>query len=147
MPVHTEIPAMTLDELATAVSRATPATPDDAPRLQEATALLSGEKLLSVGQVTELLGISSPTTVRNWLEGGYFPNATRTAGGHRRFPLKDVLRVEAMIARTRAANASDRASVTDLGDVDPFARRQAQRDRVMADRVTAPQEAAESLSR
>lgn len=127
---------MTLDELATAVGRAIPAAPEDEPKLAEARAILSGEKLLSVGQVADLLGIGSPTTVRNWLENGYFPNAVRTAGGHRRFRLEDVLKVEASLVRRRRGDDSVPA-VTDLGDIDPFARRQARRDAVAAERNQA----------
>lgn len=124
---------MTLAELATAVARAQPATPEDAPKLARAEAILSGKKLLTVGQVAEILGIKSPSTVRNWLENGYFPDAGRTAGGHRRFLISDVLEIEARLERSRQDAEGDRP-VTDLGDVDPFARRQARRDAVVARR-------------
>lgn len=123
---------MTLAELANAVARAQPATPEDAPRLARAEEILSGRKLLTVGQVAEILGVKSPSTVRNWLENGYFPNADRTAGGHRRFRIGDVLEIADRLEQER--QGGDERPVTDLGDVDPFERRQARRDAVVAGR-------------
>jgi len=44
-----------LATLATAVARATPATPEDKARLQEVEQLLCGEKLMSVSAVARML--------------------------------------------------------------------------------------------
>src|SRR5450756_1680517 len=63
-------PMTALATLATAVARATPATPEDKARLQEVEQLLCGEKLMSVSAVARMLGVSSPTTIHNWLEKG-----------------------------------------------------------------------------
>jgi hypothetical protein len=38
--------------------------------------------------------VSSPNTVKNWLQGGHFPGAFKTAGGHWRFPKAEVLAVK-----------------------------------------------------
>jgi excisionase family DNA binding protein len=51
------------------------------------------DELLTSGEVARLLGVSSPNTVKNWLEGGHFPGAFRTQGGHWRFPRAEVLEV------------------------------------------------------
>ena len=45
---------------------------------------------LTTGQAAELLGVSSPNTVKNWLKGGSFPGAFQTPGGHWRFPRDEV---------------------------------------------------------
>lgn len=110
-----------LATLAAAVARATPARAEDEKRLREAAQLLNGEKLLTVSAVAQMLGVSSPTTIHNWLEKGYFPGAIRTAGGQRRFLLKDVLTVRVSIAKTNAENRSGKVTIPDLGDEDPYA--------------------------
>ncbi len=112
-----------LSTLATVVARATPATKEDQAQLKEAAELLTGDRLLSVGDVARLLGVSSPTTIHNWLEKGYFPGAIRTVGGQRRFPLADVLAVKDDIRQTRAENASGHLEIGDYGDEDPYAGR------------------------
>jgi hypothetical protein len=95
-----------LATLATAVARATPATPEDKVRLQEVEQLLCGEKLMSVSAVARMLGVSSPTTIHNWLEKGYFPGA-----------------VQEQIRQTEARNASGHLEFPDFGDEDPYASR------------------------
>jgi predicted DNA-binding transcriptional regulator AlpA len=95
-----------LATLATAVARATPAKPEDRARLQEVERLLYGERLLILSAVARMFGVSSPTTIHNWLEKGYFPGAVRTAGRQRRFRLADVLAVQEQIRQTEARNAS-----------------------------------------
>lgn len=112
-----------LATLAMAVARATPAKAEDQAQLREVAQLLRGEKLLGVSTVARMLGVSSPTTIHNWLEKGYFPGAIRTAGGQRRFRLEDVLAAQKEIKRTRARNASGHLEIPDYGDEDPYARR------------------------
>jgi excisionase family DNA binding protein len=112
-----------LATLATAVARATPATPEDKARLQEVERLLNGEKLMTVSAVARMLGVSSPTTIHNWLEKGYFPGVVRTAGRQRRFRLADVLAVQEQIRKTEAHNASGHLEFPDFGDEDPYAER------------------------
>ena len=112
-----------LATLAIAVARATPATPQDKARLQEVERLLKGERLLTVSAVARMLGVSSPTTIHNWLDKGYFPGAVRTAGRQRRFHLADVLAVQEQIRATEARNASGHLEFPDFGDEGPYSSR------------------------
>ena len=61
--------------------------------------------LLSSTQAASLLGVASANTVKNWLEGGHFPGAFQTPGGHWRFPRAEVeavkLRMEDLRERNR----------------------------------------------
>ena len=68
---------------------------------------------LTSKQAATLLGVSSANTVKNWLEGGWFPDAFQTAGGHWRFPLEDVEAV-----RSHLEGLRDRNSRRDLTPVD-----------------------------
>lgn len=61
---------------------------------------------LTSKQAAALLGVSSPNTVKNWLEGGCFPDAWRTAGGHWRFPRATVLALRERMEALRARNAA-----------------------------------------
>ena len=73
--------------------------------------------MLKTTEVAKMLGVSSPNTVKNWLEGGAFPGATKTLGGHWRFPLKDVEAVKARMEWVREKNAKgDLALPADLDD-------------------------------
>jgi excisionase family DNA binding protein len=110
-----------LSTLAEAAGRAADRCPSERPYLDEIRAMLSGERLLTVGQVAEILGVSSPTTVRNWLERGQFPGVLVTSGGHRRFRLADVLAVRGRMDLTTAENASGIYTDADAGDEDPYA--------------------------
>jgi excisionase family DNA binding protein len=64
---------------------------------------------LTSKQAATLLGVASANTVKNWLEGGWFPGAFQTPGGHWRFPLEDVEAV-----RLRLEDLRDRNSLRDL---------------------------------
>ena len=68
---------------------------------------------LTSKQAATMLGVSSANTVKNWLEGGWFPGAYQTAGGHWRFPLDDVEAV-----RSRLESLRDRNNRRDLTPVD-----------------------------
>jgi excisionase family DNA binding protein len=61
--------------------------------------------MLTSKQAASLLGVASANTVKNWLEGGYFPGAFQTPGGHWRFPREEVegvkLRLEELGERNR----------------------------------------------
>jgi hypothetical protein len=83
--------------------------PADAPAtatLRELARLLRDNGTLSAGETAQLLGVRSANTVKNWLQSGAFPGATRTQGGHWRFPLEEVLKVKAQIRDVRARNAA-----------------------------------------
>lgn len=119
-----ELPAMTaLDILASAVAEATPANAEQEAYLHEAAAVLAGEQTLSVGDVAKRLGVSSSTTIHNWLEKGFFPGALRTVGGHRRFLLADVVAVEERMRLIDAENEAGELEIPDYGDEDPYAGR------------------------
>lgn len=66
-------------------------------------------EVLTSTKAAALLGVSSPNTVKNWLHGGYFPGAFKTAGGHWRFPREEVEAV-----RLRLSVLRDRNSRRDL---------------------------------
>lgn len=72
--------------------------------------------VLSVGDVAKLLGVKSPNTVKNWLEGGSFPGAWQTAGGHWRFLREDVERVRVRLAELAARNNAGGMNLPDLAD-------------------------------
>ena len=61
--------------------------------------------VLTSKQTASLLGVASANTVKNWLEGGHFPGAFKTLGGHWRFPREEVeatkLRMEELRDRNR----------------------------------------------
>jgi len=110
----------TMTQMAEAISRARPANDEDREILVEASGILSGEQLLKVGQVAEMLGVTSPGTIRNWLEEGYFGgDVLRTANGTRLFRLADVLAVKERMAKTRAENEAGVVEFTDYGERGP----------------------------
>ena len=95
-----------LERLRNAVSHAESSRDESAPPSLENDVLTSGE-------AASLLGVSSINTVKNWLEGGFFPGAYKTAGGHWRFPRSEV---EAVAARTK--DLSERNERADLSPPD-----------------------------
>lgn len=71
---------------------------------------------LTTGQAAKLLGVSSPNTVKNWLQGGWFPGAIRTPGGHWRFLRADVDAVLASMHQLSTAPVAP--GEVDLPDLD-----------------------------
>lgn len=59
--------------------------------------LTQPEALLTPGEVASLFRVT-PKTVTRWAEAGKL-SAVRTLGGHRRFPVQEVLRVKAQVDR------------------------------------------------
>lgn len=47
------------------------------------------EKLLSIGETAQLLGVSVPT-VRRWQKAGKIEEKHRTLGNHRRFSIQEI---------------------------------------------------------
>ena len=74
---------------------------------------LRPQETLTSKKAAELLGVSSVNTVKNWLEGGQFPGAFRTQGGHWRFPREEVL-----AARERMNTLRERNRRMDLAPPD-----------------------------
>lgn len=84
--------------------------------LEELAEVLSKPEYLTTPQVAELLGVSSPNTIKNWLKGGSFPGAYKTQGGHWRFPLKEVLAVQARVRASQQRNTTPAVQLPDYGD-------------------------------
>ena len=61
---------------------------------------------ISSGQAAALLGVSSRNTVKNWLEGGSFPSARKTDGGHWRFLRSEVIAVRQAMDSMQTGPAS-----------------------------------------
>jgi excisionase family DNA binding protein len=59
---------------------------------------------LTSKQAASLLGVASANTVKNWLEGGHFPGAFKTPGGHWRFPREEVEAVKLRLEELRERN-------------------------------------------
>lgn len=95
----TALPKALYDEVRSALVEA--GRPDLARRLVP----FRPRKALTSGQAAAALGVSSPNTVKNWLEAGQFPGAYQTAGGHWRFPVDEVdavkARMDALAERNR----------------------------------------------
>lgn len=73
-------------------------------------------KALTSGQAAKLLGVSSANTVKNWLEGGQFPGAFQTPGGHWRFPREEVVALKARMDLLNNKNARGDLTPPDEGD-------------------------------
>lgn len=86
-----------------------------AEALEAARRELDGE-LLTTDEAARLLGVTSPATVRNWLEGGHFPGALRGEDGQWRFSREGVLAAKEFMADIRRRNAAGDLVPTDLGD-------------------------------
>lgn len=76
-------------------------------------------KALTSGQVAAVLGVSSPNTVKNWLEAGQFPGAFQTAGGHWRFPSEEVEAVKARMDALAERNRRGDLTPPDVDGDDP----------------------------
>jgi excisionase family DNA binding protein len=72
--------------------------------LAERLAARAPKETLTSSETAKLLGLSSPNTVKNWLAGGYFPGAFQTAGGHWRFPRREVEAVKRRMDDLRDRN-------------------------------------------
>jgi excisionase family DNA binding protein len=72
-------------------------------------------EVLTSKQAASVLGVASANTVKNWLEGGHFPGAFQTPGGHWRFPREEV---EAVKSRMEDLHDRNRASVLMPADAD-----------------------------
>ncbi|MEZ4461500.1 MAG: helix-turn-helix domain-containing protein [bacterium] len=80
----------------------------------------TAEESLSSGETAKLLGLSSINTVKNWLEGGAFPGAYKTAGGHWRFPRSEVEAVATRMKELTRRNQAFDLAPPDCDDpVDP----------------------------
>ena len=98
LPVTAEEDARTLREVLAYLRDDAPA---DLKRRLDAMHKRLKKQWVTSGEAAALLGVSSRNTVKNWLEGGYFPSSRKTEGGHWRFLRSEVLAVrQAMNAVT-----------------------------------------------
>ncbi len=80
---------------------------------------MNRREALTISEAATLLGVSSATTVENWLAGGHFPGAFKNADGHWRFPRHDVEAVNGRVEELRGRNARGEVVPDDLGDMTP----------------------------
>ena len=73
-------------------------------------------EVLTSRQAADLLGVSSANTVKNWLQGGFFPGAYQTPGGHWRFPRAEVLEAKRRMEELRAQNQRGDFTLPDTDD-------------------------------
>ncbi len=109
------LPQKLMHEVTTALNQA--GQHNLAARFQRA---LEGDKVeapevLTSRQAADLLGVSSINTVKNWIEGGFFPGAYQTAGGHWRFPKAEVLEANRRMEALRARNQRGDFALPDEG--------------------------------
>ena len=74
------------------------------------------ETVLTSKEAANMLGITSINTIKNWMEGGEFPGAYQTPGGHWRFPLKEVEAIKARLEGLAQRNREGNLEPPDLGD-------------------------------
>jgi predicted DNA-binding transcriptional regulator AlpA len=87
--------------------------------LIEALAALAEAEWLSAPKAAALLGVSSANTIKNWMEGGAFPGAMKTQGGHWRFHRDEVLAVKRAMEERREKSTRGVVVPPDLGDEEP----------------------------
>lgn len=90
--------------------------PDLLKDLRALARYFEGKRLLTSTQAAELLGVSSPNTIKNWLEGGHFPGAYQTKGGHWRFPLQEILDVKRELQASQNRNQKGELQIPLLED-------------------------------
>jgi hypothetical protein len=73
-----------------------------------------GEKDLTTEEVYLLLELKSQETVKNWLQGGYFPGAYVDETGTWRFPLQSVREMRAYFLKLRDLNARKYFELSDV---------------------------------
>lgn len=74
-------------------------------------------EVLTSREAAALLGVASVNTIKSWLEGGQFPGAYQTPGGHWRFPRAAVEAAKTRMLELRRRNlAGDISAVK--GDED-----------------------------
>ena|SRR5688572_22818903 len=83
------------------------------------TDALTDSETLTSAEAAQILGVSSPNTVKNWLKSGTFPGAFQTQGGHWRFLRSEVEQMRARMEELRRKNAAGDLAPPDLDDVEP----------------------------
>ena len=99
LPVTAEEDARTLREVRAYLRDDAPA---DLKRRLDAMHKRLKKQWVTSGEAAALLGVSSRNTVKNWLEGGYFPSSRKTEGGHWRFLRSEVLAVRQAMNAVKA---------------------------------------------
>jgi len=106
------LPQLLYDEVTEALSAA------DRDDLVKRLAALRDDEVITSKQAANLLGVSSANTIKNWLEGGWFPGAFRTPGGHWRFQRSEVLAARERMEELRDKNPRRDLAPSDAEDED-----------------------------
>ncbi len=89
-------------------------------RCRQVLAALNGHgPMISTGEAAEILGVSK-NTVKNWLTQKGIARAERTAGGHLRFPLSDILDLKNEMGAAAARRARKKLDVPRAASSDDF---------------------------
>lgn len=84
------------------------------------TDALTASDALTSAEAAEILGVSSPNTMKNWLRSGTFPGAFQTQGGRWRFLRSEVEQMRARMEELRQKNTAGDLTPPDLDDVEPL---------------------------
>lgn len=86
-------------------------------RPDDETAAVAGDEWVSAPAAAKLLGLSSPNTLKNWVNGGHFPGeVSKTLGKHWRFRKADVFELLHRMKERDARNRRGDLAPPDLGD-------------------------------
>ena len=105
-------PIMTLAAIVSTMRKAsTDPSPARLRRLKEAADRLAADPLVGTVEAARLLGVSSPNTIKNWLNKKGFVRARRTPGGQWRFRLSDILAVKSKMEATEGQRSRRQIAV------------------------------------
>jgi hypothetical protein len=71
---------------------------------------------LTSTQAASYLGLASPKTIENWLEGGFFPGAFQTAAGDWLYPVEEVTSVKQRMNELKDLNQKNDLVAVDFDD-------------------------------
>lgn len=99
---------------------ATALRPSEAPEPRKSSAPEDEEEWLSAPDAAKLLGISSPNTLKSWVNAGHFPGDVRkTPTGRWGFNRRDVLELKRRMEELHRRNRSRDLMPPDGGDEEP----------------------------
>lgn len=74
---------------------------------------LTSEEILTSKEVATILEITSPITIRNWIEGGHFPGSFPSGDGRHFYPLSFVKEVKRWMKELRNKNTRREVEIED----------------------------------